>query len=406
MSELFERRQSEFIWLLVLNDREPDLVLHDLHIEFNSNFYVAVPSVKGTHNILEAYRVGKGYPLVTNKYCTWHTSKQLTCANETIGMRRKDLMGYNMKLGVVEDWPDVTFFNKTHCGGYVCEVWEVLSQRINVTYSFEGSEIYGSRPVNGTWEGLMGQLQQDRVDIGLAPLMVTAERRSAVDFSLPLVSSRLVLLLREPKEELMWDEFLRPFDRYLWLGTTTVILLIWGVLRVQKRYRGGLRHHSDYSQTYSDALHVAGIFFMQGCGEGRDTQSRCSVRASLLVASTSAMVVYTAYCGALTASLAAHRLRMPFTDLKGLLIDGSYKLLLLYASGEMAMFDPLTDPPQPVGLILAPFAVIKVLHSLYRGRLGEENSSWSRQLLCSPDTVANKCLSVFGVPKKVNMLLV
>ncbi|XP_049800085.1 glutamate receptor 2-like [Schistocerca nitens] len=334
LTDLFEKRQSEFVWLLLLNDRKPDLVLHDLHIEFNSNFYIAVPSIRGRLNLLEAYRVGKGYPLIMKKYCTWRASKQFICGNETVIMRRKDLMGYNMTVGIITDWPEVTFFNKTHCGGLTCEVW----------CSFGGNEFFGSRLANGTWEGLVGQLVKGHLDVGLALMMVTPERQSVVDFSLPLTFSRLILFLQEPKEEeFTWDNFLRPFDRRLWLCTITVIAIIWAVLRIQRRYNRGLGCHGGYNQTYSDILHVAGIFLMRGCGGDSDTKWRDSVRTSLLVASMSAMVVYTAYCGTLTASLATHRLKMPFTDLQGLLRDGSYKLLLTYGSGEMALFANTSD---------------------------------------------------------------
>ncbi|XP_049855147.1 glutamate receptor 1-like [Schistocerca gregaria] len=211
-------------------------------------------------------------------------------------------------------------------------------------YSLEGSEIFGGRPVNGTWEGLVGKLAKGHLDVGLALMMVTPERQTAVDFSLPLTFSRLVLFLQKPKEEeSTWNNFLRPFDRCLWLCAITVIAVVWTVLRVQRRYSRGLGFHDGHNQTYSDTLHVAGIFLMQGCGEGGDTKRRDSVRLTLLVASMSAMVVYTAYCGTLTASLATHRLKMPFTDLQGLLRDGSYKLLLLYASGEMEIFANTSD---------------------------------------------------------------
>ncbi|XP_049772031.1 probable glutamate receptor [Schistocerca cancellata] len=338
LTDLFEKRQSEFVWLLLLNDRKPDLVLHDLHIEFNSNFYIAVPSIRGRLNLLEAYRVGKGYPLIMKKYCTWRASKQFICGNETIIMRRKDLMGYNMTVGII------TRTCKEVLRATASSVYGSSSLSVADRYSFEGNELFGNRLVNGTWEGLLGQLVKGHLDVGLALIMVTPERQSAVDFSLPLTFSRLILFLEEPKEEeLTWDNFLRPFDRRLWLCTITVVPIIWAVLRIQRRYNRGLGCHDGYNQTYSDILHVAGIFLMKGCGGDSDTKWRDSVRTSLLVASMSAMVIYTAYCGTLTASLATHRLKMPFTDLQGLLRDGSYKLLLLYASGEMALFANASD---------------------------------------------------------------
>ncbi|XP_049855144.1 glutamate receptor 1-like [Schistocerca gregaria] len=223
-------------------------------------------------------------------------------------MRRKDLMGYNMKVGVVVK-----------------------------------SNLFGGLSLNGSWDGLVGQLLEGNVDIALALMALTSVRHAAVDFSLPLSISRELLLIQEPSEkEFAWDNFLRPFDCRVWLCAVAVIAGTWGVLRLQRSYRSALGNQDDFQQTYSDVLHVAGIFFMQGRGDGCDTRTRDSVRASLLVASMSALLVYTAYCGALTASLATHKLRMPFTDLQGLLTDGSYKLVLQDASGEMTIFRECT----------------------------------------------------------------
>ncbi|XP_047106724.1 glutamate receptor ionotropic, kainate glr-3-like [Schistocerca piceifrons] len=335
LKELLEKRQSEFTWLLLLDDGNTDAALSDVHIEFDSQFFVIFPSTNATVDILEAYRVSNGFPLATKKFCTWDHSRGLTCTRESVRSRRNDLMGYEMKTGVVEEWPDVYDLDNTTCSGYLCDIWDILSKKINFTYRLQKTSLYGSRSVNGTWNGIVGRVASGELDVGLSTMMVTPSRHEVIDFSVPFFFTREHLYIREPeKEQFEWDGFRRPFDGRLCICTFTLMLVVWAVLRVHRRYTETGRNPLDGGRVYSDFLHVIGIFCMQGCA----TATRDSVRVSLLVASTSALVVYTAYCGALTASLATHQPRLPFTDLKGLLQDGSYKLLLLAGSGEMTLF--------------------------------------------------------------------
>ncbi|XP_049947648.1 glutamate receptor ionotropic, kainate glr-3-like [Schistocerca serialis cubense] len=325
LKELLEKRQSEFTWLLLLDDGKTDDALSDVHIEFDSQFFVIFPSTNATVDILEAYRVANGYPLVIKKFCTWDHSTGLACTTESVRSRRNDLMGYEMKTGVVE----FGFHSLRDIANIVSVAGVVIWYRLQKT------TLYGSRSANGTWNGIVGRVASGELDVGLSTMMVTPSRHEVIDFSVPFFFTREHLYIREPEEEQFeWDGFRRPFDGRLCVCTFALMLVVWAVLRVHRRYTETGRNPLDGGRVYSDFLHVIGIFCMQGCA----TATRDSVRVSLLVASISALVVYTAYCGALTASLATHQPRLPFTDLKGLLQDGSYKLMLLRGSGEMTLF--------------------------------------------------------------------
>nr|ALA15329.1 ionotropic receptor 15 [Locusta migratoria] len=489
IKDLLRKRQSDFMWLLLLNDGNMDAALADIYVEFDSNFFVIFESTDGTVVIVEAYRVAKDFPLVTKKFCTWQINTNLTCTKEGIRSRRNDLMGYELKTGVVEVWPDMYDLGNGSCSGYLCDIWNILSRKLNFTklakhnghtiirkplnvsntvaieeeekearqrkinvwihstwitkpvqkefrtlfphlmepygpaavaelsaarqsqsarplqswvrmrprawlfvpslllvsskqtrwvkdgvsqqrvgfesgelmllflrmqnsqcgdhllrllqenlfgvrYRLQRSSLFGSRLSDGSWSGAVGLLAGGEAEVALSVMMITPSRLSAVDFSLPFFSTREYLYIREPEEEdLAWDGFLRPFDGPLCVCTVAVVLVIWGVLKVHHRCAPSAGTQLDEGRLYSDFLHVIGIFCMQGCASA----SRDSARLSLLVASMCALVVYTAYCGALTASLATHQPRLPFTDLKGLLQDGSYQLLLLDGSGEMTI---------------------------------------------------------------------
>ncbi|XP_047118586.1 probable glutamate receptor [Schistocerca piceifrons] len=251
------------MWLLLLRENETEAVLRDVHIQFDSLFFVAVPTPGSVIRILEAYRVAKGY-------------------------------------------------------------------------RYEESAGWGFRSRDGTWNGLVGRLLSGHVEVAAALVMMTPERHRVVDFSLPLIFSGLNVYIQEPREqEFRWVHFLLPFDNCLWLCTVTLVVTTWVVLRIQRRCRKAAENEGGDKGTYSDFLQVVGIFLMQGVGTGEDTTSRDCVRASLAVASLSALLLYTAYCGALTAALASGQPRLPFHDMSGLLRDGSYTLVTQAGAAAM-----------------------------------------------------------------------
>ncbi|XP_049964526.1 probable glutamate receptor [Schistocerca serialis cubense] len=223
---------------------------------------------------------------------------------------------------------------------------EVAVAFVMMTYRYEESAGWGFRSRDGTWNGLVGRLLSGHVEVAAALVMMTPERHRVVDFSLPLIFSGLNVYIQEPREqEFRWVHFLLPFDNCLWLCTVTLVVTTWVVLRIQRRCRKAAENEGGDKGTYSDFLQVVGIFLMQGVGTGQDTTSRDCVRASLAVASLSALLLYTAYCGALTAALASGQPRLPFHDMSGLLRDGSYTLIT--QAGAAAM-NTLSDSKNPV----------------------------------------------------------
>ncbi|XP_049816351.1 glutamate receptor 1-like [Schistocerca nitens] len=216
----------------------------------------------------------------------------------------------------------------------------------NLWYRFEQSAGWGFRSRGGSWNGLVGRLLSGRVEVAAAFVMMTPERHRVVDFSLPLVFSGYNVYIQQPNEqEFTWDHFLRPFESRLWLCTMTLVVTTWVVLRMQRKFGQASETEGDDKGTYSDFLQVMGIFLMQGVGTGQDTTSRDCVRASLAVASLSGLLLYTAYCGVITAITASGQPRLPFQNMSGLLRDGSYTLITIADSSPM---NTLSDSNNPV----------------------------------------------------------
>ncbi|XP_039430476.1 ionotropic receptor 75a-like [Culex pipiens pallens] len=79
-------------------------------------------------------------------------------------------------------------------------------------------------------KGIIGQLQQNFVDLSSAPLAITSERMQSFEQTIDLVTRRIITIFRHPKNGGSRNIFLHPFQNMLWLGIVLVLLFSSGFL--------------------------------------------------------------------------------------------------------------------------------------------------------------------------------
>lgn len=104
--------------------------------------------------------------------------------------------------------------------GFAIELIEKLSQRLEFNYTFKLQEdgAYGSlNKEKNEWDGMLRELMDDKADLAITDLTITAERESAVDFTMPFMNLGISILFEKPKKsdpELF--SFLQPFSSGVW----------------------------------------------------------------------------------------------------------------------------------------------------------------------------------------------
>lgn len=73
--------------------------------------------------------------------------------------------------------------------GFGIELIEKLAAKIGFNYTFEIQEDrkYGNRQADGSWDGMIGELQADRADLAITDLTITSERVEGADFTMPFM---------------------------------------------------------------------------------------------------------------------------------------------------------------------------------------------------------------------------
>ncbi|KAK6186486.1 hypothetical protein SNE40_008516 [Patella caerulea] len=109
----------------------------------------------------------------------------------------------------------------------------MLAKHLNFTFTFvqPSDGKYGGKSSDGKWQGLVGLLDREEVDMVIADFSITKERSKVVDFILPPFTRNTwsALSNRGIQRESNWSKIFRPFNAYVYiaiLATVTVVAIL------------------------------------------------------------------------------------------------------------------------------------------------------------------------------------
>ena len=114
--------------------------------------------------------------------------------------------------------------------GYVIDFVKHLSEEVKFKYKFHlvGDGKYGSfNPTTGEWNGMIGELINQKADMAVIDLSMTSQRQKAVDFTMPYMNTGVGILFKKkapPPPNLF--SFLSPLSLDVWLYMTTAYLAV------------------------------------------------------------------------------------------------------------------------------------------------------------------------------------
>lgn len=72
------------------------------------------------------------------------------------------------------------------------------------------TEFGGWDQQNKTWTGAIGQLAENKADVGISAFTITTSRQNVIDFTIPLIRSQNRLYFRHPRTSFVqWSLYLR-----------------------------------------------------------------------------------------------------------------------------------------------------------------------------------------------------
>ena len=84
------------------------------------------------------------------------------------------------------------------CYGYCIDLIKVIARKLKFEYQVymvpDGQ--YGDMDKKNNWNGLMGQVLEDKADMILAPITITPDRMNFVDFTKPFKYQGITILVK------------------------------------------------------------------------------------------------------------------------------------------------------------------------------------------------------------------
>ena len=181
---------------------------HNSYLPINSNVVLFNGSLEdGYLDLFDAYHPFSGSELRSQLWGVWSCDDGEVMIPRDRWHLRRDLTGVVFRTAANEDPPFVKTISDSgddtmHPPGYVRssseslkkiflgpslygDIWSSLQSITNFSYSMvysvDGS--WGSLNDDGSWNGVVGMMERDEVDVGVTSLFATRQRKNAVDFS-------------------------------------------------------------------------------------------------------------------------------------------------------------------------------------------------------------------------------
>lgn len=114
--------------------------------------------------------------------------------------------------------------------GYSADLIKLIAKILRFNYTIKEADDgkYGRfDEETGSWNGMIGELQNQKADMVVADITITSEREKVVDFTVPFMNLGITILHRKPTRKTPNPfSFLSPFVTDLWLYILTAYIVV------------------------------------------------------------------------------------------------------------------------------------------------------------------------------------
>ncbi|XP_069995904.1 probable glutamate receptor [Penaeus vannamei] len=197
----------------------------------------------------------------------------------------------------------------------------ILADKMNFDYELVQPEdrVWGVAKADGNWTGMLGMLQREEVEMAVGPFAVSRARETVCDFSEPVYSENMAVLMVRPSLQSDLAGFLMPFTPMVWLltlaATLSVCLAFYSVVKCEANLFGLSR-----AKPWGEAV----MWVIKALTQESTTGLPATDGARVVVATwlLASLVFMSSYSGILTAMLTVPRVTIPIDSVEDLVSQG------------------------------------------------------------------------------------
>ena len=215
-----------------------------------------------------------------------------------------------------------------HFDGYLYELWTTIAHELNLSYRMVALENigYGNIDLNGTWNGLAGELAYGRADVALTWMNMRLDRARVIDYisAVPVVQSQITFYVQQGFEGMpqfvvdMFCSLLKPLHENVWWALLASLFVVSVVLRVTIRFN---HERAESRQTVAEMTWGSCLFysFMSGVRQGwATTPDSLAARIVTIFSWVLGTIIYVNYTANLISYLTVTEVDKPISSLQEL----------------------------------------------------------------------------------------
>lgn len=108
---------------------------------------------------------------------------------------------------------------------------------------------YGKMMPDGSWNGIVGDLINNKADFAISAMTITPQREMYVDFTLRYSDYAVSVIMQRPRDKQTIFGFLAPFEDRVWISIilccSMVSCLLYVLNRISPKRMKGPRYHDS-----------------------------------------------------------------------------------------------------------------------------------------------------------------
>ncbi|XP_016843433.1 ionotropic receptor 75a-like isoform X1 [Nasonia vitripennis] len=318
---------ESYFWLMkTIGSRAPLEMLDLLPLSINAELTLATTATGGAHRY-ELYDVYNpsyrhGGKLNFTRMGYWDRDEGLRIhMTQYKYKRRGDLRGMVLNFSIVVDFPPANVDMATYLTTPIQKHLDTmhrynyaLTLQLRDYYNFTMNLMRGGTwgyLINGTFNGIVGDMIKGIVDVGATPFQFKPERMDVMDYTVQAYMARAAVIFRHPKRQTLNNSFLEPFSKQVWWLTAVVGLINWILLyltiKMEQRYVGNVQGSTLFTQPESETfLITSAAICQQGLSDTPRVYSGRIVYMSLFLW---ALLLYQFYSASIVGSLLSEKPR-------------------------------------------------------------------------------------------------
>ncbi|XP_078496279.1 glutamate receptor ionotropic, NMDA 2B [Lissotriton helveticus] len=116
---------------------------------------------------------------------------------------------------------------KRCCKGFCIDILKKIAKNVKFTYDlYLVTNGKHGKKINGTWNGLVGEVVTKRAYMAVGSLTINEERSEVIDFSVPFIETGISVMVSRSNGTVSPSAFLEPFSADVWVMMFVMLLIV------------------------------------------------------------------------------------------------------------------------------------------------------------------------------------